>query len=86
MVSNLIRHGRACPGHPRLTYRTSLAVDARDKPGHDDRESDRRHKRPPIAYPIIEVQPAEIRPIVVDAPARQYDSILTIPTLDALTG
>ncbi|MDA9510567.1 hypothetical protein XI09_39140 [Bradyrhizobium sp. CCBAU 11386] len=29
------RHGRACPGHPRLT-RGTRNVDARDKPGHDD--------------------------------------------------
>src|SRR4051812_13837329 len=31
------RYGRACPGHPRLPRRTKN-VDARDKPGHDDRD------------------------------------------------
>jgi len=31
-----VRHGRACPGHPRLPSRTSKDVDARDKAGHDD--------------------------------------------------
>jgi hypothetical protein len=30
----LFRHGRASPGHPRLTF-SSQNVDARDKPGHD---------------------------------------------------
>jgi len=29
------RHGRACPGHPRL-LESKEDVDARDKPGHDD--------------------------------------------------
>src|SRR5712664_3622142 len=30
------RHGRACPGHPRLDgTEESKDVDARDKPGHD---------------------------------------------------
>ena len=32
----LNRHGRACPGHPRLTG--SKDVDARDMRGHDDGE------------------------------------------------
>src|SRR6516165_8480605 len=31
------RHGRACPGHPRLDTRRN--VDARHKAGHDDEES-----------------------------------------------
>jgi hypothetical protein len=29
------RHGRACPGHPRLEQRTIKDVDARHKAGHD---------------------------------------------------
>jgi hypothetical protein len=29
----LCRHGRACPGHPRLSYHQG--VDARHKAGHD---------------------------------------------------
>ncbi|MGB6538463.1 MAG: hypothetical protein WBF58_21165 [Xanthobacteraceae bacterium] len=33
-----IRHGRACPGHPRLILLTKKDVDARDKRGHDDAE------------------------------------------------
>src|SRR5580692_3714554 len=33
--NNFIRHGRACPGHPRLIS-LSKVVDARDKPGHDE--------------------------------------------------
>jgi len=33
---NFFRHGRACPGHPRLeTWRGKEGVDGRDKPGHD---------------------------------------------------
>src|SRR5437660_1674935 len=30
------RHGRACPGHPRLNAVQVQGVDGRDKPGHDD--------------------------------------------------
>jgi hypothetical protein len=30
------RHGRACPGHPRLASRKKTDVDARDKRGHDE--------------------------------------------------
>jgi hypothetical protein len=30
-----VGHGRACPGHPRLGGKK--AVDARDKPGHDEK-------------------------------------------------
>jgi hypothetical protein len=30
------RHGRACPGRPRLGARAEDDVDGRDKPGHDD--------------------------------------------------
>jgi DoxX-like family len=30
------RHGRACPGHPRLSSNGTKNVDARDKPGHDE--------------------------------------------------
>jgi hypothetical protein len=32
-----LRHGRACPGHPRLERRKD--VDARHKAGHDGRKS-----------------------------------------------
>jgi hypothetical protein len=32
----LNRHGRACPGHPRLAFLAGKKdVDARDKRGHD---------------------------------------------------
>ena len=37
------RHGRACPGHPRLHLR-GKEVDARTKSGHDDRWSDARRR------------------------------------------
>src|ERR687887_96029 len=30
------RHGRACPGHPRLSTERKQDVDARGKPGHDE--------------------------------------------------
>src|SRR6266403_5827003 len=30
------RHGRACPGHPRLLFVNHKDVDAQDKPGHDE--------------------------------------------------
>jgi hypothetical protein len=30
------RHGRARPGHPRLSLNGTKNVDARDKPGHDE--------------------------------------------------
>jgi len=30
------RHGRACPGHPRLPQAVSQDVDARHKAGHDE--------------------------------------------------
>ena len=34
------RHGRACPGHPRLVlWQVRKDVDARDKPGHDESRS-----------------------------------------------
>ena len=34
---NLDRHGRACPGHPRLTSLIGCKdVEARDERGHDD--------------------------------------------------
>ncbi len=33
-----LRHGRACPGHPRLLPPTAQDVDARPKAGHDDGE------------------------------------------------
>ena len=36
---SLLRHGRACPGHPRLWLPQKKDVDARDKPGHDGGES-----------------------------------------------
>jgi tripartite-type tricarboxylate transporter receptor subunit TctC len=42
MVKHLrCRHGRTCPGHPRLcaALRGRKDVDARDKRGHDDREA-----------------------------------------------
>jgi hypothetical protein len=31
------RHGRACPGHPRLAFERleKKDADARDRPGHD---------------------------------------------------
>jgi hypothetical protein len=32
---HLSRHGRACPGHPRLDPRAKEDVDARHKAGHD---------------------------------------------------
>jgi hypothetical protein len=33
----IIRHARACPGHPRLYgVDESEDVDGRDKPGHDE--------------------------------------------------
>jgi hypothetical protein len=35
MPGLLDRHGRACPGHPRLALHCDEGVDARDKPGHD---------------------------------------------------
>jgi hypothetical protein len=35
---HLSRHGRACPGHPRLIFETKKDVDARHKAGHDDAE------------------------------------------------
>jgi hypothetical protein len=31
------RHGRACPGHPRLASATKKDVDARHKAGHDEK-------------------------------------------------
>ena len=35
--STLNRHGRACPGHPRLALLEGCKdVDARDERGHDD--------------------------------------------------
>jgi hypothetical protein len=30
------RHGRACPGHPRLILLNAQDVDARHKAGHDE--------------------------------------------------
>jgi hypothetical protein len=33
-----LRHGRACPGHPRLGVSTKLDVDARHRAGHDERD------------------------------------------------
>jgi hypothetical protein len=30
------RHGRACPGHPRLVSPLKKGVDARHKAGHDE--------------------------------------------------
>jgi len=38
---DFFRHGRACPGHPRISctyflFEFSEDVDARDKPGHDE--------------------------------------------------
>src|SRR5882724_6827876 len=36
-AESLFRHGRACPDHPRLCPTKQKVVDARDKPGHDDR-------------------------------------------------
>ena len=35
-VTESFRHGRACPGHPRLSLPGSKDVDARHKAGHDD--------------------------------------------------
>jgi hypothetical protein len=32
----LFRHGRACPGHPRLVAWLGQDVDARHKAGHDE--------------------------------------------------
>ena len=41
-----LRHGRACPGHPRV-FRAAVAknVDARTKSGHDGKEKQRGRKR-----------------------------------------
>jgi hypothetical protein len=42
----LHRHGRACPGHPRLvSWIHTEDVDARDKRGHDGVASDAIRKR-----------------------------------------
>ena len=41
-----LRHGRACPGHPRLKPCGVVKdVDARDKPGHDDLDKTTKRKR-----------------------------------------
>ena len=47
MALLLPRHGRACPGHPRLAS-VKEGVDARHKAGHDEREN---RVRPPSAAP-----------------------------------
>src|SRR5260370_32025253 len=36
-VRKLYRHARACPGHPRLTFRGNKDVDGREQPSHDER-------------------------------------------------
>src|SRR5689334_10064911 len=45
-----LRHGRACPGHPRSWPQD---VDARLKAGHDDKRSD----RPELLYGTVEFAP-----------------------------
>jgi hypothetical protein len=36
-IDTQLRHGRACPGHPRLKFGVGLKdVDARHKAGHDE--------------------------------------------------
>jgi hypothetical protein len=35
-----LRHGRACPGHPRLALHKGKDVDARHKAGHDREAQD----------------------------------------------
>jgi hypothetical protein len=37
--AHLSRHGRACPGHPRLAASQEKDVDARHKAGHDGAEA-----------------------------------------------
>ena len=39
------RHGRACPGHPRLDNEVLQEdVDGRDKPGHDERREKKERR------------------------------------------
>src|SRR5947209_1467044 len=47
------RHGRACPGHPRLPCRRAKDVDARDKPGHDDNNSQQHRHQPSTVLPLL---------------------------------
>src|SRR5579883_1611002 len=51
------RHVRACPGHPRHKRRLDYALDARDKPGHDEDEQVNRRDDSaspcPAATPIL---------------------------------
>ena len=47
-ISTPHRHGRACPGHPRLAVGGTKDMDARDERGHDDiRSSSLSVKAPP---------------------------------------
>src|SRR6185312_2330144 len=36
MRSSILRHGRACPGHPRSFFASVQDMDARDEPGQDE--------------------------------------------------
>ena len=40
----IFRHGRACPGHPRLGREKKEDVDARYKPGHDGADKSELNK------------------------------------------
>jgi hypothetical protein len=64
-LPKVFRHGRACPGHPRLGRKIKKDVDARDKPGHDE-----------LSYPVPVQSTRMIQPKskhqVRTAPAVQF--------------
>jgi hypothetical protein len=56
------RHGRACPGHPRLLFVNHKDVDVRDKPGHDETTGrDKTKKAPAKPGPLISKTPTDQR-------------------------
>src|SRR6266849_10436449 len=58
--TGLIRHGRACPGHPRLGV-VKKDVDARHKAGHDEKrmpELQRAHHAVCALYAASSIRPS----------------------------
>jgi plasmid stabilization system protein ParE len=53
VFGHVCRHGRACPGHPRLACRPK-DVDARNKCGHDDEARRAKHALIRLCAPRIQ--------------------------------
>ncbi len=65
------RHGRACPGHPRLELRQKKDVDARDEGGHSEKADRQAIHLVALVKPQFEVGRAYLKKGIVRDAAKQ---------------